>query len=38
MIIAIYTQSKPFIDRLRNQNNNPNLYIEFEDFIKTLKS
>ncbi len=33
MIIAIYNQSEPFIKRLRKQNNNPNLYIEFEGFI-----
>jgi hypothetical protein len=36
MIIAIYEQSKPFIIHLRKQNNNPNLYIEFEKFTKIL--
>lgn len=36
MIIAIYKQSKPFIALLREQNNNPKLYIEFEKFINIL--
>ncbi len=38
MIIAIYKQSKPFIIRLREQNKNPNLYIEFEKFIGILNA
>ncbi len=38
MIIAIYKQSKPFIIRLRAQNKNPNLYIEFEKFIGILNA
>ncbi len=36
MIIAIYKQSEPFVVHLRKQNNNPNLYIEFEKFINIL--
>ncbi|WP_369177576.1 DUF4760 domain-containing protein [Candidatus Thiodubiliella endoseptemdiera] len=36
MIIAIYKQSEPFVVYLRKQNNNPNLYIEFEKFINIL--
>ncbi len=38
MIIAIYKQSEPFIIRLREQNKNPNLYIEFEKFIGILNA
>ncbi len=38
MIIAIYKQSEPFIIRLREQNKNPNLYVEFENFVKILKA
>ena len=38
MIIAIYNQSKPFIVRLREQNKNPNLYIEFEKLIGILNA
>ncbi|SFV87039.1 hypothetical protein MNB_SUP05-SYMBIONT-4-113 [hydrothermal vent metagenome] len=36
MILSIYKQSKPFIIRLREQNENPNLYIEFERFVEIL--
>ncbi|WXU00670.1 MAG: hypothetical protein Ctma_1399 [Catillopecten margaritatus gill symbiont] len=36
MILSIYKQSKPFITRLREQNKNPNLYIEFERFVEIL--
>lgn len=38
MIIGIYEQAKPFITKVRKTDNNPNLYIEFEDFIQILKS
>ncbi|SMM98491.1 hypothetical protein SPONN_2432 [uncultured Candidatus Thioglobus sp.] len=36
MISHIFSQSKPFIDKSRKADNNPNLYIEFEDFIQIL--
>ncbi|MDC9714853.1 MAG: DUF4760 domain-containing protein [Gammaproteobacteria bacterium] len=36
MILSIYKQSEPFIIRLREKNNNPKLYIEFEKFIQIL--
>ncbi len=38
MIIHIFEQSKPFIEKSRQVENNPNLYIEFEDFVKILKN
>jgi hypothetical protein len=38
MIISIYKQSEPFIIRLRKQNKNPDLYIEFEKFIGILNA
>ncbi len=38
MISHIFKQSQPFINKLREAERNPSLYIEFEDFINILKS
>ena len=38
MIVDIYTQTKPFIDKLREQKQHPCFYVEFEKFIKILNA
>ncbi len=38
MITNIFYQSKPFIDKSREIENNKNLYVEFESFIEILQS
>ena len=37
-LTGIYNKAKPFIIRLREQDKNPNLYIEFENFVNIINA